>query len=40
MFFINAVNKGATDDFWYEPVHTNTSGVRVTDETAMKLSAF
>ena len=40
MFLINAVNKGATDDFWYEPVHTNTSGVRVTDETAMKLSAF
>lgn len=40
MFVINAVNRGATEDFWYQPVGSNVAGANVTPETAMKLSAF
>lgn len=46
MFFSTMLNglqdggtPGPTDDFWYEPVGTSISGVRVTAITAMKVSA-
>ena len=41
MFILSSEDtRGATDDFWYEPVDKSLSGKRVTPESAMKLSAF